>query len=99
MSIKIIYSNKTAKPLQSNTVIFVDEKFNLNNVKKFISNTEFNYIKDLLKISDLKKNIFVFEVNSKKKIILISIKKHSKSYDMENLGAELYNKINHGKKK
>ncbi len=67
MSIKITYSNKTAKPLLGNTVVFVDDKFNLANVKKFISNTELNYIKDLLQISDLKKNILVFEVNSKKK--------------------------------
>ena len=34
----------------------------------------------LLKTSDLKKNIFVFEVNSKKKIILISIKKNLKTF-------------------
>ncbi len=98
MSIKITYSNKTAKPLLGNTVVFVDEKFNLANIKKFISNTEFNYIKDLLRISDHKKNILVFEVNSKKKIILISVKKDSKSSDVENLGAELYSRINYGKK-
>ncbi len=98
MSMKITYSNKTAKPLLGNTVVFVDEKFNLANIKKFISNTEYDYIKDLLKISDLKKNILIFEVNSKKKIILISLKKDSKSSDIENLGAELYSRINYGKK-
>ena len=69
----------------------------LNNLKKFISNSEFSYINDLLKTSDLKKNILVFELNSKKKIILISIKNNIKSSDVENLGAEFYGKINYGK--
>ena len=74
-----------------------DEKFNINNLKKYLSNSEFSYINDLLKTSDLKKNMFVFEVNSKKKIILISIKKDLKSFDIENLGAEFYGRINYGK--
>ena len=52
----------------------------------------------MLKTSDLKKNIFVFEVNSKKKIFLISIKKDLKNFDIENLGAEFYARINYGKK-
>jgi leucyl aminopeptidase len=51
----------------------------------------------LLRSSDLKKNLFVFEVNSKKKIVLISIKKDLKTSDVENLGAEFYKRINHGK--
>ena len=67
------------------------------NLKKYLSNSEFSYINDLLKTSDLKKNMFVFEVNSKKKIILISIKKDLKSFDIENLGAEFYGRINYGK--
>ena len=33
----------------------------------------------------------------KKKIILISIKKDLKSFDIENLGAEFYGRINYGK--
>jgi len=50
-----------------------------------------------LKTSDLTKNIFVFEINSKKKILLISIKKDLKRIDIENLGAEFYRYINYGK--
>ena len=49
--------------------------------------------------SDLKKKIFFFEINSKKKIILISIKKNLKIFDIENLGAEFYGHINQGKNK
>ena len=75
MSIKINYSNKAFSKSLANLVLFTDEKFNISNLKKYISNAEFSYVKDLLKTSDLKKSIFVFEINSKKKIILISIKK------------------------
>ena len=65
-------------------------------MKKFISDSEFSYINDLLKTSDLKKNLFVFELSSKK-IVLISIKKNSKTSDFEKLGAEFFGRINHGK--
>ena len=71
MSIKINYLKKTNQESSSNLVLFVDEKFNISNLKKYISDTEFSYISDLLKTSDLKKNMFVFEVNSKKKIVII----------------------------
>ena len=67
MTIKISYSKKIKNNVNSNTVLFVNDKFNISNLKKYISNSEFSYINDLLKTSDLKKNIFVYEVNSKKK--------------------------------
>ena len=97
MSIKINYLNKSTGKTSSNLVLFVNEKFNTMNLKQFISSTEFTYIDDLLKSNDLKKNIFVFEVSSKKKIVLISIKKDLKNFDIENLGAEFYGRINYGK--
>ena len=84
MSIKINYLKKAIGKSASNLVLFADQKFNISNLKKYISNAEFSYINDLLKTSDLKKKIFVFEVNSKKKIVLISIKKDLKSFDIEN---------------
>ena len=67
MSIKINYSKKRSGKFTGNSVLFVDEKFNINSLSKYLSNSEFSYIKDLLKISDLKKKLFVFELNSKKK--------------------------------
>jgi leucyl aminopeptidase len=67
MSIKINYSNKEFSKSPANLVLFVDEKFSSNNLKKYLSNSEFSYINDLLKTNDLKKNMFTFEVNSKKK--------------------------------
>ena len=45
----------------------------------------------------IKKNLQVFELNSKKKIILVSIKNNLKNSDAENLGAEFYKLVNHGK--
>ena len=97
MTIKINYSKKANTKILSNTVLFVNDKFNTAHLKKYITNSEFSYINDLLKTSDLKKNIFVFEVNSKKKIFLISIKKDLKNFDIENLGAEFYGRVNYGK--
>tara|TARA_X000000950_G_scaffold269460_1_gene348115 strand:+ start:15537 stop:16994 length:1458 start_codon:yes stop_codon:yes gene_type:complete len=97
MSIKISYSIKSKSKTVSNVVLFVNEKFNIGNIKNFISTSEFSYISDLLKSSDLKKNIFVFEVNSKKKIVLISVKNNLTNSDIENLGAEFYGRINYGK--
>ena len=97
MSVKISYSKKSVTKLSANIVLFVNEKFNTSNVKKYLSNNELSYINDLLKTSDLKKNIFVYEVNSKKKVILISIKNNIKTFDIENLGAEFYGRVNYGK--
>ena len=67
MSIKINYTKKTVSKSSSNLVLFVEEKFNISNLKKYLSNTELSYINDLLKTSDLKKNMLLFEINSKKK--------------------------------
>ena len=50
-----------------------------------------------MKSHDLKKNLLLFEIKSKKKIILISIKDNLKSSDIENLGAEFYKLVNYGK--
>ena len=62
MSIKINYSNKAISKSSANLVLFADEKFSSNSLKKYLSNLEFSYISDLLKTSDLKKNMFVFDM-------------------------------------
>ena len=96
MSIEINYL-KTNNKSSANLILFSNEKFNISSLKKYLSNSEFSYINDLLKTSDLKKNLLVFELTSKKNIVLISIKNNLKTSDVENLGAELYSRINHGK--
>ncbi len=97
MSVKINYKNRSLKKPSNNLVLFANEKFNIEPLKKHISNSEFSYINNLIDVSDQKKNLLVFELNSKKKIILISIKKNTKAFDIENLGAEFYVRINYGK--
>ena len=97
MSVKINYLKNTVKNFSSNIVLFSNEKFSLKSIKKYLSNTEFLYIDDLLKSEDLKKNLLVFELSSKKKVVLISIKNNLKTSDVENLGAELFGRINYGK--
>ena len=97
MSIKLNYLKKSTSKTLSNLVLFCGEKYKIIGLKKYLSENEFSYINDLIKTIDLKKNLYVFEVNSKKKIILVSIKTNLKTSDIENLGAEFYKKINHGK--
>ena len=97
MSIKINYLKKLSGKITGNLILFCDDKYDLKRLKKYLSNSEFSYISDLLKTSDLKKKLLVFDVHSKKKIVIISIKKNSKDFDIENLGAELYRRINYGK--
>ena len=46
-----------------------------------------------MKTADLKKKLFTFEISSKKKIILVQIKKDLKDSDIESLGAEFYNHL------
>ena len=80
MSIQINYKNSGLKKPSANLVLFVDENFKISTLKKHISGTEFSYINDLLKTSDLKKNLLFFDISSKKKIFLVSIKKKFKNF-------------------
>ncbi len=98
MAIQINYKSGNPKNISSNLVLFTDEKFNISGLKKSISNSELSYISDLLKNSDLKKDLLVFKINSKKTIFLVSIKKDIKTSDIENLGAKFHSHINYNKK-
>jgi len=98
MTININYKNNSPKKATTNLVLFVEEDFNIVSLKKYLSNIEFSYISDLLKNSDLKKNLLSFDVNSKKTIFLISVKKNLENSDIESLGAEFHDYINHNKK-
>ena len=98
MSVQINYKSNSSKKASSNLVLFVDEKFNIKGLKKHISNSEFLYISDLLKTSDLKKDLLVFKINSKKTIFLLSIKKDIKTSDIENLGAKFHGHLDYDSK-
>ena len=57
MPININYLKKTNIEPNVNLVLFVNEKFNVNSLKKYLSSSEYLYINDLLKNCDLKKFI------------------------------------------
>ena len=60
MSIKISFKQSIVRKTSLNLVLFVDEKFNAKLIKKYVSSSEFSYISDLLKTSDLNKRIIFF---------------------------------------
>ena len=93
MSIKISIKSSEVNKSSKNYVLFCSKNFNISNIKKHITNNEFNYINDLLKNTDTKKNLCSFDLNSKKKIILVNVKDDLSSSDVEKLGAEFYDFI------
>jgi leucyl aminopeptidase len=93
MSVQIIYKNRSSKRKNYNLVLFVDEKFNISSLKKHVSGTEFSLLSDLLKSKDLNNRIIEFDINSRKKIILVSLKKNVTSSQLENLGAKFFDKF------
>jgi len=92
MSIKINYNKNLIKKNSTNLILFVNENFSVSGLKKHLSSREYSYISDLTKISDKKKKIVAYEISSKRKIILVSIKKKLTNSEVENLGAKFYNK-------
>ena len=75
MTISISYKNGSAKKNSSNLVLFLDEKFNISNIRKHILGSEYSFISDMLKIKNPKNKIVGFDISSKRKIILVSLKK------------------------
>ena len=71
---KKINSELTTKINSSNLIMFSDENFNISPLKKHISSSEHNFVKDLIKTEELNKKILSFEIRSKRKIILVSQK-------------------------
>ena len=94
MTVQINYKNRDLKKIASNLVLFVGEKFNIAGLNKHISKSEFSYISDLLKTSDLKKSILSFKINSKKTFFLVPVKKDIKISEIENLGAQFFSFLN-----
>ena len=66
MTIQINYKKDNSTITSSNLVLFVDDKFNINGLKKHFTNAEFLYVSDLLKNSDLKKIYFYLRLIQKK---------------------------------
>ncbi len=90
MSVTINYKKNLVKKSSSNLILFCDENFNISGLKKHFSGNEYSFILDLIKTKDLKKKILTFDISSKRKIILVSIKNNIKNSDSENLGGKFY---------
>ena len=82
MNIKINFKNQAFGKSYGNSILFVDEKFNISGLKKLISASEYSYITDLLKNEDFEKKIITFDLSSKRKIILVACKKNFTSSDV-----------------
>ena len=89
MKLKINYLNKIKNTGPINLALFVNEKFDLREIKKYFNNQEYNYINQILKKKH-KQSIITFDLNSKKSLILI---KKDRNFTPENLGAEFYDFI------
>ena len=97
MTVQISYKNKKTKNNAQNLVLFIDEKFNVSSLKKHVSGSDYAFIADLIKKRDEKKKILSFDISSKKKIILVSLKKNITNSDLENLGASFYDQFKNSK--
>ena len=97
MSVQINYKTSSLKKNSTNIVFFVDEAFRISNLKKYISKNEYLYISDLLNINDKKKKIITYDISSKKKVVLVSIKNKITNIEAENLGAVFYNQFKNKK--
>ena len=93
MTISINYKNGSSKKNSINLVLFLDEKLNISNIRKYISGSEYTFISDMIKIKSPKNQIVSFDISSKRKIILVSLKKNISSSDLENLGASFYDQF------
>ena len=80
MTIKIFYKNSKFEKRLSDLIVFVDEKFSINFLKKHISDKEFSYISDLLKNRDIKKDLLFFEFTSKTKMFFFKSLVFNKSF-------------------
>ena len=91
MSIKITLKKDIKDKLVKNYVLFCDENFKINDLKKLpIKKQSSEIIKIIDSEKSNKKNFLLFNINSSQKIILIRIKKNQTSVDNEKIGAKFY---------
>ncbi len=90
MNIKINFKKQAINKSSGNLILFTDEKLNISSSKKYISDTEYSYLSDLLKTKDSKQKIMTFDINSNRKIIIATLNKNLNKSDTEKLGAKCY---------
>jgi len=99
MSVIINYKSNFVKKNSENLVLFVNEVFSILSIKKYISKKEYSYISDLVVLREKKKKIITYDISSKRKIILVSIKDKITESEAESLGAKFYDYFKHSKLK
>ena len=90
MSVSVSYKNNYSKKKPTNIILFVNEEFNLSNLRNHISKNEYSFVSDIIKSKNQKKQLISIDINSQKKITLVSLKKNIRAAELENLGAKLY---------
>ena len=60
MNIKINFKKQVFNKSSENLILFVDEGFKIAALKKYISNSEYSYISDLLNKKGTKKKVINF---------------------------------------
>ncbi len=90
MSIQINYKINPKNISQRNLILFSNEKFDLKPLKKHMSSSDYNFVSDLIKTKNLKQKILIFDLSSRKKIILIALKQNISYSSVEKLGAKFY---------
>ena len=99
MTIITNYKKADFKFKSGNLIFFVNEKYDVSNLKKYFSSYENKFIKEIIKLQDLSKKIISFDLSSVKKIFLISLESNLNSTKSENLGAKFFNYTKEIKKK
>ena len=90
MTVQISYKKKLNNKLVDNLIFFVNENFDISNIKKNLTSLEFSFISEMMKVNDSDKRILIFDLSSKKKIVLVSLKNDLNNFDVEKLGAKFY---------
>ena len=76
MIIKINYKKSINYKSMLNYAVFINDNDNIQDLESFFTTSEINSIKEILKNSDLSKNITSLNLNSKKSVLILNLKKN-----------------------
>ena len=62
MTISINYKNGSSKKNSTNLVLFLEEKLNISNIRKYISGSEYTFISDINEYSESEIYFLIFEM-------------------------------------
>ena len=96
MSLKIQLVNKLNKKNFKDLAIFISDDFNVKKLDKNLSATDLRILNNYFRLKK-KENIKILSLSDDKRVILININSNEDSPNVENLGAEFYEKIKNNK--